>query len=85
MILKAIAISMAPENHILAAVVRFNTLFDFLRILDSVLPSSSPLSITTAPRNLIPLTFCAEILEVKFESTETERNIKIIEPPITRE
>ncbi len=60
--------------HIAAAVV---TLVIFLSI--------SLFKIMPAPKNPMPDTTCAAILEVEFGSTKEDRNVKIIAPPITRQ
>ena len=44
---------------------------------------NSPFSITPAPRKPMPETICAAILEVEFGSICDDKNVKIIEPPIT--
>ena len=57
----------------LAAVVKLVILF-----------SSSPFKITPAPRNPIPATISAAILDVCWGSTIADKYVKIIEPPITK-
>src|SRR5215213_7481200 len=64
----------AAAYHIAAAVVR---LVIFL--------STSLFKIMPAPKNPIPDTTCAAILEEEFASTKEDRNVKIIAPPITRQ
>jgi hypothetical protein len=72
------AMPMAPENHILAAVVKLTTLLPLLPSAAAVLSSDSflslnpPFNIIPALRNPIPVTICAAILEVEFGSTKAE-------------
>lgn len=67
------AIPIDQENHTLAAVVRLVTLL-----------SSSLFRMSPAPRNPIPVTILAAILDVEVGSTRPDIYEKIIEPPMTR-
>lgn len=62
---------MAPENQILAAVVKFTT-FLLEGLSDSLLSNNSPFNIIPVPKNPMPVTICAAILEVEFGSTNSE-------------
>jgi hypothetical protein len=66
------AIPIEQENHTLAAVVRLVTLL-----------SSSLFRMSPAPRNPIPVTILAAILDVEVGSTRPDYE-NIIEPPMTR-
>jgi len=71
---KPIAMPIGAANHIAAAVVRF-----------VIFLSISLFKIIRLPRNRIPVTSCAPILEVELGFTAADRYVKIMEPPMTRQ
>src|SRR5690606_12037350 len=68
------AIPSAAAYQMAAAVVRF-----------VILLSDSLFSMIPAPIKPTPVTICAAILDDEFGSTSEERNVKIADPPITRQ